>query len=197
MDNKKIDKDILRNKMKKLRASLSPSEREERDRLLYNNFMALEIFKDTEWIYTFVSYGTEADTLKIIETMLKSPHKKVAAPRVSEKEIEFYQINAISDLVSGYNKILEPISSMPIAKCQGNKIMVMPGLVFDTYCGRIGYGGGYYDRYLYRHRDDNICKIAIAYDFQVLKTEKIPMESHDICPDIIVTDRSIYYNPLK
>ena len=183
--------------MKNLRAGLSLSERQEKDSLLYNNFMSLKILQNVEWIYTFVSYGTEVSTLKIIETMLESTYKKVAVPRVSGKEIEFYEINSMDDLMSGYNGILEPIGSTPVAKCSDNKIMVMPGLVFDTYYGRIGYGGGYYDRYLYRYKDDRICKIAIAYDFQVLKTERIPMESHDICPDIIVTDKGIYYNKWK
>ena len=71
-------------------------------------------------------------------------------------------------------------------------IMFMPGLVFDKCHGRIGYGGGYYDRYLYRHKNDNIFKVAIAYDFQVLKTEQIVIEVHDIKPDIIITEKSAY-----
>ena len=54
------------------------------------------------------------------------------------------------------------------------------------------YGGGYYDRYLSKHKNDNIFKVAIAYDFQVLKTEKIIMEEHDIKPDIIITEKAAY-----
>lgn len=187
IDKKKIDKNILRDKMKKLRAGLSISEREEKDLLVYKNFMSLKILKETEWIYIFASYGTEVDTLKIIEVLLQSQGKKVALPRVSGKEMEFYEINSMEDLKPGYNGILEPVSDTKVLTCNG--IMVMPGLVFDTYHGRIGYGGGYYDRYLYKHKEDNIFKVALAYDFQVLRTERIAMESHDICPDIIITEK--------
>lgn len=185
-----MDKDILRDRMKKLRANLSVSEKDKKDKLIYNNFMNFNILEKIEWIYIFVSYGTEADTLKIIETLLQSSNKKVAVPRVSGKEMEFYQVNSMTDLKPGYKGILEPVTNIPILKCNG--IMVMPGLVFDIYHGRIGYGGGYYDRYLCKHKDDNIYKIAISYDFQVLKTEKIEMELYDICPDIIITDNGIY-----
>lgn len=182
-----MDKNILRDKMKKLRASLSIDERKKRDKLVHDNFMSLKILKETEYVYIFVSYGTEVDTLQIIETLLYSQGKKVAVPRVCGKEMEFYEISSIDSLKPGYNGILEPVSDTPILKCNG--IMVMPGLVFDIYNGRIGYGGGYYDRYLCRHKKDNIFKVALAYDFQVLKTERIKMEAHDIRPDIIITDK--------
>lgn len=185
-----MDKNILRERMKKLRAGLSIYEREQRNQYLYNNFMALKILEKAEWIYMFVSYGTEADTLKIIEALLKPGHKKVAVPRISGKEMEFYAISRTDDLKPGYRGILEPVSGTPVL--ESNVIMVMPGLVFDVCHGRIGYGGGYYDRYLCRHKNDNIYKIALAYDFQVLKTENIVAEPHDIRPDIIVTDKSIY-----
>ena len=67
-------------------------------------------------------------------------------------------------------------------------IMVMPGLVFDQYHGRIGYGGGYYDRYIARHKQERIFKTAIAYNFQVLKDEIIEMEPH-----VIITDNTVYW----
>jgi len=188
-----LDKKALRTRMAELRKSLTDSEREEKDRLLYKNFMSLGILEDTTWIYAFVSYGTEVSTIKLVETFLQSPRHRVLVPRVIGKEMEFCEISqadGLASLVPGYHGIPEPAGKVPVSGYDG--IMIMPGLVFDTSHRRIGYGGGYYDRYLDRHKDNSIFKIAIAYDFQVLKTEKINSEVHDINPDIIVTDKCIY-----
>lgn len=165
-------------------------EKQEKDMLLYNNILASGILRAAREVYIYVSYGTEADTTYLIEKLLQQQEHKVAVPRVNGKEMDFYRIKEMSDLKPGFNGIPEPVSGQPVKECNG--IMFMPGLVFDKCHGRIGYGGGYYDRYLYRHKNDNIFKVAIAYDFQVLKTEQIVMEAHDIKPDIIITEKSAY-----
>lgn len=188
MDN--INKSILRDRIKKLRAGMPLEERQEKDRLLYNNIVSSGVLDNAGQVYIFVSYGTEADTKAVIEMLLGQASHSVCVPRVNGNEMEFYRINGLSDLKPGYNGILEPVCDNPVLHCNG--VMFMPGLVFDIYHGRIGYGGGFYDRYLYRHRDDNIYKIGLAYDFQVLKEEKIDMEAHDIKPDIIITENALY-----
>ncbi len=175
--------------MKILRAGMAPEEKEEKDRLLYNNIMLSGVLNGAEWVYIYVSYGSEADTRHLINALLKLPHR-VAVPRVDGKEMEFYEIKDTKDLKPGYNGIPEPFCGSPVLKCNG--IMFMPGLVFDKAYGRIGYGGGYYDRYLYRHRDNNILKIGVAYSFQVLEKGSIQMEAHDIKPDIIITENALY-----
>lgn len=188
MDN--INKSILRDRIKKLRAGMPLKERQEKDRLLYNNIISSGVLDNGGQVYIFVSYGTEVDTKTIIERLLKMPCYKVCVPRVHGNEMEFYEIKNLSDLKPGYNGILEPVCGTPVLHCNG--VMFMPGLVFDIYHGRIGYGGGYYDRYLDKHKGDNIYKAGLAYDFQVLKTEKIEMEAHDIKPDIIITESALY-----
>lgn len=186
-----MDKDKLRNEMKKLRADISDKERAEGNKSIYEKILSLEIVKNAEWIYSFVSYGTEVDTIKIINDILAAGSKKVAVPRVCGKEMEFYRISSVNDLVPGYQGILEPAGDNPVGICDG--VMLMPGLVFDISLGRIGYGGGYYDKYLEKHKSDNITKIAIAYDFQVLKEElSIDMDNHDVRPDMVITDKKIY-----
>ena len=187
MDN---NKNILRNRIKSLRAGMTPQEKQDKDIFLYNNILASGILNATGQVYIYVSYGTEADTKKLIENLLKQRRHKVAVPRVNGKEMEFYVINGMEDLKPGFNGIPEPVSGLPVTECNG--IMFMPGLVFDIGHGRIGYGGGYYDRYLSRHKNDNIFKVALAYDFQVLKKERIKMEAHDIKPDIIITEKASY-----
>lgn len=188
MDN--INKSILRDRIKKLRAGMPLKERQEKDRLLYNNIISSGVLGNGGQVYIFVSYGTEVDTKTIIEGLLRQSSYSVCVPRVNGNEMEFYVINGLQDLRPGYNGILEPACGTPVSQCNG--IMFLPGLVFDIYHGRIGYGGGYYDRYLYRHKEDNIYKIGLAYDFQVLKDRKIDMEAHDIRPDIIITESALY-----
>lgn len=165
-------------------------EKQEKDMLLYNNILASGILSATKQVYIYVSYGNEADTTFLIEKLLQQQQHMVAVPRVNGKEMDFYGIKEMADLKPGFNGIPEPVSGEIVTKCNG--IMFMPGLVFDKYHGRIGYGGGYYDRYLSEHKNDNIFKVAIAYDFQVLKTEKIIMEEHDIKPDIVITEKAAY-----
>lgn len=187
MDNNKI---ILRDRIKKLRSGIPLQEKQEKDMLLYNNILASGILSATKQVYIYVSYGNEAGTTFLIEKLLQQQQHIVAVPRVNGKEMDFYRIKEMADLKPGFNGIPEPVSGEIVTKCNG--IMFMPGLVFDKYHGRIGYGGGYYDRYLSEHKNDNIFKVAIAYDFQVLKTEKIIMEEHDIKPDIVITEKAAY-----
>ena len=96
----------------------------------------------------------------------------------------------MNELSTGYMGIPEPIEKRPVIADRG--VMIMPGLVFDHELNRIGYGGGYYDRYLSKYGNDNIIKVAIAYDFQVVNKIDSTSEEHDIKPDIIVTDKAEY-----
>ena len=111
---------------------------------------------------------------------------------------------SVEELESGYHGILEPKLreekrrfSMPI---EGNCFMVMPGAVFDSGHHRIGYGGGYYDRYLAEIAINSQKKgmqgdkaelfaVAVAFSFQI--KDRIPYEIHDVCPQIIVTENGI------
>ncbi len=169
-----MDKNILRSRMKKLRADIEPAVRENKDKAVYKNILSSGVLENAEWVYVFVSYGTETDTRMLIDFLLKSLFHRVAVPRVDGKEMEFYEIKSLDGLKPGYNGIPEPASGEPLPG--KDCIMVMPGLVFDQYHGRIGYGGGYYDRYIARHKQERIFKTAIAYNFQVLKDEIIEME---------------------
>lgn len=186
-----MDKNILRSRMKKLRADMEPAVRADKDKAVFKNILSSGILGNAEWVYIFVSYGTEADTRRLIEFLLKQPLHRVAVPRVDGKEMEFYEIKSLDELKPGYNGILEPATGEPLPG--RDCIMVMPGLVFDKYYGRIGYGGGYYDRYLARHKQERILKAAIAYDFQVLKDKRIEMEPYDIRPDVIITEKALYW----
>ena len=102
------------------------------------------------------------------------------------KYMEFVRINSYDDLQDGYMGIKEPVSDDYEIPQDG--LLVMPGLAFDVTLNRIGYGGGFYDRYLVKN-GDRYYKTAICFDYQVL--DDIPAEEFDIRPDMIITDKRI------
>ena len=106
--------------------------------------------------------------------------------------MSFYRINGIKELASGFRGILEPPAQewrkyrmLPLSEGESD-LVVMPGAAFDRSCGRLGYGGGYYDRFL-QTRD--IRKIALGFACQILDT--LVQEPEDVRPDLIVTEREI------
>ena len=112
--------------------------------------------------------------------------KEVAVPKVVGKDMIFYRLTDFSQLEPGYFGIPEPVRG-EIVKWE-DALMVMPGVAFDPENNRVGYGGGFYDRFLEKHLD--ITRLAVAFDFQIL--DLVPTEPTDICPQIIVTQSKVY-----
>ena len=113
-------------------------------------------------------------------------NKIVAVPKIINGNMSFYRIQSFKDLTIGTFNILEPTSNELICTTEG--LMIMPGVVFDKNCHRIGYGKGFYDRYLKNYPQLN--KIAVAYDLQVV--DHIQSEAHDINPHFVITESQIY-----
>ncbi len=114
--------------------------------------------------------------------------KKVFLPKtwLKEKTLTFHQIFSFSDLKPGPFGLLEPPSENPQLSPKDFDIIFVPGVAFDLEKGRIGYGGGFYDRIL---KDTKAFKIGVAYSFQIF--EKLPLEEHDQKVDIIITEKGI------
>lgn len=127
--------------------------------------------------------------LDILMNQALKDGKCVWLPRVIDKNMEFYSYNKETKLAKGAYGILEPDSNV-ILTPDDNTLIIMPGAAFSEDMGRIGYGGGYYDTYLSKHTH---CKtIAVCYNFQILPM--IPMDDHDIRPDMIISDDNIFTN---
>ena len=150
-------------------------------------------YEESENILIYVSYNQEVKTDKIINKSIENG-KKVYVPKVFHKfmddkdvkYMEFVRITSLDELVPGFKGIPEPVSDEYTELNSG--LIVMPGIAFDNSRNRIGYGGGFYDRYLMKHMSD-FFKVAVCFDYQVV--EDIPSEEFDIRPDIIITDRRI------
>jgi 5-formyltetrahydrofolate cyclo-ligase len=106
----------------------------------------------------------------------------------------------LEELELGYQGILEPKENTQreFVPLQDKKIFVLvPGAVFDREGGRIGYGGGFYDKFLNRLEgeilQENLCKMAVAYECQIIEKGKIPKEFHDVSPDYIITEENKFF----
>lgn len=113
--------------------------------------------------------------------------KNIWLPKIIDKHMKFYKYDGDTTLTEGKYGILEPVSD-EVLEPDEDTLIIMPGVAFSEDMGRIGYGGGYYDRYLSTYP---CCKtIAVCYNFQVMPM--VPMDDHDIRPDMIISDDRIF-----
>ena len=161
-------------------------EWEEKSCLIYEKVVTHPFFLNSGAIYCYVDYRNEVCTRVIIETAWEQG-KKVAVPKIIGDEMEFHYIQSFEDLEEGYKGIPEPRKEC-LANDAENVLVIMPGAAFDVTCNRIGYGKGYYDKYLHAHA--NYKTLALAFELQMVK--HIPAEEYDICPDIIITEENTY-----
>ncbi len=168
------------------RNCISNQEWEEKSRLICEKVVTHPFFLDSNVIYCYVDYRNEVCTRGIIETAWKQG-KKVAVPKVNSDEMEFHYIQSFEDLKEGYRGIHEPKKQHLTDDAQ-NVLVIMPGAAFDIACNRIGYGKGYYDKYLHAH--PNYKTLALAFELQMV--ENIPAEEYDICPNLIITEENTY-----
>lgn len=145
-------------------------------------------FSEAREIYTYVDYNREAGTRRIIETAFETG-KNVWVPKVTGKTMHFYRIESLTELRPGTCGILEPAGDGPMDGGDAG-LMLMPGVAFDEKCHRVGYGGGYYDRYLESH--PGMRKMALAFEFQILRS--VPYEEYDIRPEIVITEKRMIRN---
>lgn len=182
--NNKIE---LRRQMKARREAMNREELFTKSTLIFEQLITVPEYKRAEKIYTYVSANNEVDTIMLIDYSL-SIEKRVFVPKVVGRNMEFYEITDISELSPGYMGIFEPDINGKDADYSRTGFMCMPGLAFDRTFNRLGYGGGFYDRYL--AEDNRLYKTALAYDFQIV--DSIISEATDIKPDMIVTELDIY-----
>ena len=202
MNKKDIRKSVLA-----LRDGISAQDKAQYDARIKENVLRMEEYREAEVILAYVSYRSEVDTTALIQQVL-ADGKYLFAPKVSGNEMEFWQITAMEDLQEGYRGIREPKQSITFPDWirESHKVMMlMPGVVFDRQRHRIGYGGGFYDRYLNRMTggtDDaermhnsvagqvSLVTTALAYSCQIV--EQIPHEQYDVKPDMLITERGIF-----
>lgn len=172
--------------MKGLRAQLSDNDAAALSDIIADKVIQTKAYKECDVILPYVDFNREVITRKLIEDAWEKG-KTVAVPRIKDKHMEFYVIKSFDELKPGYYGIYEPYECDNPAYY--NKVlMIMPGLAFDMNFNRIGYGAGFYDSYISAHRDMELIKLALAYDFQITE-DIIDAEEFDIKADIIITEK--------
>lgn len=184
---KQIRKEIL-----DIRDSLEEEIRNKWNESIFSRLINSEFYKRARTIFIFVSFKSEVDTHKIIEYSIEKG-KIICVPKIKSKQIgiEVFKIDSFKDLKEGYFNILEPVEGCISVDKNDIDLILMPGVAFDRHGGRIGYGGGFYDRFL-SSMNKTADKIVLAYNFQVL--DEVPMEENDVRVDGIITEEGIIYN---
>lgn len=176
-------KNQLRKQMKALKEGMTASQIEEYSRKIETTFLHTKEFIECETLFSYVAFNQEVETKEIIMEAFRLG-KRVAVPKVTGKEIDFFYISSFDELLPGGFGILEPTSKEKVISID-ETLMIMPGLAFDDQYNRLGYGAGYYDKYLACHEDKIFHKVAFAYDFQIVN--RIETTSQDIKVDMIIT----------
>ena len=154
-----------------------------------------EIFQKAESIAVTISRFPELDTRLLIEHAWQAG-KQVVVPKciAATRDMDFRVITSFDDLETVYMDLLEPIEERTLSIQKNNiDLQIVPGVVFSKEGYRIGFGGGYYDRYLEGYKGETI---SLAFEVQLI--EAVPIEPHDIPVDWIITEnRSIHTGKLR
>lgn len=193
----------IRRKMLALREAIPVGEREEKSAEIMARVMGTLWYKEADIVLAYISYKSEVDTESLIQNAF-AEGKKVYCPKVEGEEMNFYEIFSIQELEEGYRGIKEPPGKaercFPRGQTDGKKcLMILPGSAFDEERNRIGYGKGYYDRFLERSggrgQESNdkgyplIRTIGVCFACQLQK--EIPAEIHDKRVDMVITETDI------
>ena len=175
-----VNKKELRARVKAQKRAMTEEQIQEKSRLLGERFRACEAYQKAQTIYGYLPYNQEVRTVPMLEAAL-ADGKRVAVPKVYGDEMKFLYLTDLSQVSKGYAGIPEPIADGPIAQDE-TALVLMPGLVFDPQGHRIGYGGGFYDKFL--SQEPQHPTVALCYDFQVV--EQLETESFDIPVDLVL-----------
>ena len=175
-----MDKKELRRVIRERKRAMTNADIEARSAALGKAFTESELYKKADTIYGYLPYNQEVRTVPMLEQALRDG-KKVAVPKVFGDEMEFIYLTDLTQVEKGYAGIPEPVADSPIAHDE-KALVLMPGLAFDAQGHRIGYGGGFYDKFLQREPEHPT--LALCYEFQML--EHLETEAHDIPVDCVL-----------
>ena len=175
-----MDKKELRRQIRERKRAMTAEEIELRSAKLRNLFLASEYYRNAKTIYGYLPYNQEVRTIPMLQQALLDG-KRVAVPKCYGDEMKFIYLDDLTQVEKGYAGIPEPIADGP----EGNDphaLVLMPGLAFDPQGHRIGYGGGFYDKFLAREQEHPT--LALCYEFQMLP--HLQTEEFDIPVDCVL-----------
>ncbi len=183
-------KKTLREIYLRLRKEIDTEEKKQLDEEIAQRFLKSSLYQLSNNIMTYVSINFEVDTRMIIEQAFKDG-KNVFVPYCTKEKgvMEFYKIDSLDELTETKFGTLEPEPNQEKKyKPEEFTICLVPGLIFDKKGYRIGYGGGYYDRYL---SENDLLTLGLIYDKFVV--DNVLRDDLDIKVKMYLTDKKIYY----
>lgn len=188
------NKEIIRKEIIRLRESQSKQEVLHNSDIIINKLIESNEYLNSKVVMGYMDFRKEVMTERILKDAFNKG-KKVAIPRISkinghQKGIIAYEIKEIGDQIErGTFGVMEPKNDCNIEiNPEHIDLVIVPGVAFDKYGYRIGFGAGYYDMFLKNIRHDCV-KIGLAFEMQII--EDLPIENHDIPVDIIITEKQI------
>ena len=195
-----ISKEKVRKKAVETRDSIDEESRQQKSEEIAKKILEADWFKEADIVLSYHAFRSEVEVDALNRAVL-TQGKKLYLPKtyVKEKQIRFFEITDLSKLKRGYQKIWEPTGEEPefsfetVKEEQKKVLMIMPGTAYDARGYRMGYGGGYYDRYLNAHEAEwkMIDFLTVFAAFSEQKMILIPGERCDVKPDVIVTEKEI------
>ena len=175
-----MNKQQLRQAIRQRTRAMTQEEIEDRSRSLCEKFLNSDNYRRCTCLYGYLPYNQEVRTWPILHQAL-ADGKKVAVPKVYGDEMKFIYLTDLTQVATGYAGIPEPIADDPVAE-QQDALVLMPGLAFDPQGHRIGYGGGFYDKFL--SREPGHPTVALCYEFQMV--DHLETEQFDIPVDTVI-----------
>lgn len=175
-----MDKQTLRRMIREQKRAMTTEQIEQASARLGEKFAVSALYQQAKTIYGYLPYNQEVRTVPMLQRALDEG-KRVAVPKCYGDEMRFIFLDDLSQVESGYCGIPEPIADGPVAN-DPTALVLMPGLAFTERGERMGYGGGFYDRFL--AAEPNHPTLALCYAFQMV--EHIPTEEFDIPVDCVL-----------
>ncbi len=178
----------LRAEARQMRRGMSPEGKEALDRKIKNRLLNMWAIRQVDTVLCYVSTDIEVDTREFITALLQMG-KRVAVPRCEDgkTEMNFYYINSLDELSSGSFGVDEPDPQkcVMVGKTEGS-VCIVPAFMFDKSGYRLGYGKGYYDRYLSGYKGNTI---GICYDDNIV--DELYHGKYDRTVRLVVTEKEI------
>ncbi len=175
-----MNKTELRRTIREKKRAMTEDQIDEKSAELTRLFLRSEAYRKASAIYGYLPYNQEVRTVPLLEQALRDG-KQVAVPKIYGDTMRFIYLNDLSKVEKNTMGIPEPIEDGPVAEDK-TALVLMPGLAFTKQGDRMGYGGGFYDRFLAEEPDHPT--VALCYDFQIV--ESLPTEEFDIPVDTVL-----------
>ena len=175
-----MDKKELRRQIREQKRAMTTEQIEQASVRLGELFVQTQQYQQAKTIYGYLPYNQEVRTVPMLEQAMRDG-KRVAVPKCYGDEMKFIYMDDLTKVENGYANIPEPIADEPVANDK-TALVLMPGMAFTKNGDRMGYGGGFYDKFLAAEPDHPT--VALCYDFQMV--ESLPTEEYDIPVDCVL-----------